>query len=470
MTDLVIAGGTIINPSHETAYTSGPGTLVVENGWIAAVLAPADRPSATRVLDAAGMLVLPGGIDPHVHCRAPSFPQRGDFATESMAAAAGGITTIFEMPISKPGVATTAALQARGALVERDAYVNIALYGAPGLLDAGEVQGMADAGAIAFKLFMTAAPPGREDEFAGLIAPDAASLCTALELTRETGLRCAIHCEDQSLIDLYAARALAHPGPDWQRHLMSRPAVAETVAIASVIQLAQALEAPVHIVHVSAQASIALVHAARQRGVPLTAETCPHYLLFTNDVLAEAGPYAKINPPIRTHADQEALWDAVQAGVLDFIATDHAPFTVAEKEAARGRILEAPPGHPGLEVLVPFLMTRALQGSLSCERAVELMSANAARAFGLYPRKGVLRPGADADICLYDPRGKACRTRAGWLSKGAQANRLYQDLHIQGSVHATIAGGRIICQEGTIVGQRGDGTWLRPHMADSPEP
>ena len=459
--DLVITGGMIVNPACETEYASQAGTLVVEEGRVTALLDPAERPSALQVLDATGMLVLPGAIDPHFHCRAPSFPQRGDFATESRAAAAGGVTTIFEMPISKPGVATTEALIARGALVERDAYVNIGLYGAPGLLDAQEVNGMAQAGAVAFKLFMTEAPPGREDEFEGLIAPDLATIGAALELTRETGLRCAIHCEDQSLIDFFSARARLSPVTDWKRHLMSRPAVVETTAIAGVLQLAHFLQGPIHIVHVSAEASVALVQAAKQEGVPVTAETCPHYLLFTEEILEQVGPYGKINPPMRTQEDQKALWNGLRSGVFDFIATDHAPFTAEEKEATWGRILDAPPGHPGVEALVPLLLTWGLDGTFSLERTVELVSTNAARSFGLYPRKGVLRPGADADICVYDPRANTTLEGTSWWTKGAKASRMYQGMPVRGSVHATVVAGQIVFIEGTVVGDPGSGSWLR---------
>ena len=464
--DLAITGGRILNPSFETTFASRLGTVTVEGGRITGILEPTERPPARETIDASGMLVLPGGIDPHFHCRAPSFPERGDFATESRAAAAGGVTTIFEMPISKPGVATKKALKDRGSLAARDAYVNIALYGAPGLLLEREVEGMAQTGAIAFKLFMTEAPPGREDEFEGLIAPDLATIGAALELTRETGLRCAVHCEDQSLIDWYTRQARDRSVEDWQRHLMSRPAVVETTAIAGVLQLARALGAPVHIVHASAKASIDLIRAAKSAGAPVTAETCPHYLMFTNAELERVGPYGKINPPVRQTEDRDALWQGLHDGVLDFVATDHAPFTAAEKEAAWGNIIDAPPGHPGVEALVPLLLTWGLDGTFTLEQSVELLASNAARSFGLYPRKGVLRPGSDADICVFDPRREALLNGSAWLTKGAEASRLYQDVPVGGSVHATVVGGQVVYREGSIVGQPGCGAWLRPGHTD----
>ncbi len=464
--DLAITGGRILNPSFETTFASRLGTVTVEGGRITGILEPTERPPARETIDASGMLVLPGGIDPHFHCRAPSFPERGDFATESRAAAAGGVTTIFEMPISKPGVATKKALKDRGSLAARDAYVNIALYGAPGLLLEREVEGMAQTGAIAFKLFMTEAPPGREDEFEGLIAPDLATIGAALELTRETGLRCAVHCEDQSLIDWYTRQARDRSVEDWQRHLMSRPAVVETTAIAGVLQLARALGAPVHIVHASAKASMDLIRAAKSAGAPVTAETCPHYLMFTNAELERVGPYGKINPPVRQTEDRDALWQGLHDGVLDFVATDHAPFTAAEKEAAWGNIIDAPPGHPGVEALVPLLLTWGLDGTFTLEQSVELLASNAARSFGLYPRKGVLRPGSDADICVFDPRREALLNGSAWLTKGAEASRLYQDVPVGGSVHATVVGGRVVYREGSIVGQPGCGAWLRPGHTD----
>jgi dihydroorotase (multifunctional complex type) len=461
--DLAIINGAIVNPFTESTPPVLPATVAIQAGVIQAVLGPGEKVNAAQVLDAEGMLVLPGAIDIHVHCRAPAFPARGDFASETRAAAAGGITTLFEMPISKPGVSTVAIWEARRKLVERDAYVNVALYGAPGLLSGPEIRAMAGAGAIGFKLFLTRAPEGREDEFKGLVADNMGMVAEALELIRPTGLRCAIHAEDQSLIDYYTARAIASDMPDFKRQGQSRPAVVEATAIAALVTLAHSLNTPIHIVHVSTKAGVDLIRYARVMNTPVTAETCPQYLFFTDDILEQVGPYGKINPPLRSAGDCEALWQALSDRVLDLIATDHSPFTPEEKEAAWGRILEAPPGHPGLEALVPLVLTEALKGRFSLSRAVELISTKPAQIFNLYPHKGIIQAGADADLTLYDPRPERHINRTEWLSRAAECNRLYDGLAIQGEVHATVVGGKVVYRAGHILGQPGDGKLVRPY-------
>jgi dihydroorotase (multifunctional complex type) len=455
--DLAIVNGILVNPFPEDGNEPEQATLAVHQGQIQAILEPGARVEATRVLDARNMLVLPGAIDIHFHCRAPAFPARGDFASETCAAAAGGVTTVFEMPISKPGASTVAIWEARRKLAERDAYVNVGLYAAPGLLDAKEIKGMVAAGAIGFKFFLTRAPEGREDEFEGLVAESMGTVAEALELIRPTGLRCAFHAEDQSLIDFYMARAQTGDMPDFKRQGQSRPAVVEAAAIAGLVAVAIELDTPIHIVHVSTKAGADLVRYARASGAPVTAETCPQYLLFTEDILEQVGPYGKINPPLRHAEDQEALWQALADGVLDVITTDHSPFTAEEKEATWGNILDAPPGHPGVEALVPFALTEALNGRFSLPRAVELISTKPAQLFNLFPKKGIIQAGVDADLTIYDPRPEGQIDRTRWLSRAAESNRLYDGMPTRGEVHTTVVGGKVVYQAGRVVGKPGDG-------------
>ena len=309
----------------------------LRDGRIAALVADSSGISANETIDAAGKLLLPGAIDIHFHCRAPAYPERGDFSTETRAAAAGGVTTVFEMPISKPCCATGDVFRMRKALGENDAYVNFGLYGAPGLLDRNEIADMVSEGAIGFKIFMTAAPKGRDDEFEGLCLPHVPELYQALKLVAETGLVCAVHAENNQLLEWHTAQLIKAKRNDVPAHGESRPPHVEALAIATLLALNESIGANLHIAHVSGAEALAVIRRFKATGSTVSAETCPHYLLFTEADLDRCGPYAKINPPLRKEADQAAVWQGLLDGTLLAITTDHSPFLVEEKEArARG--------------------------------------------------------------------------------------------------------------------------------------
>lgn len=458
--DLAIVGGGVVTDRV------APATVLVGGGRILALQAPDLPVAAARVIDATGMLVMPGAIDVHFHCRDPLATHRGDFASETRAAAAGGVTTVFEMPISRPATATLARWRARAAIAAAKAFVNVGLYAAPGLLDRADLRALAEAGAIGFKLFTTRAVAGREDEFEGLATQSSAHVLQALEMVRDLGRPFVFHAEDQDLIDLYRERAATLEGPAYRRHQASRPAVVEATAIASLAQMALATGCAIHIAHVSSAAGAEAVRQAKRGGAPLTAETCPHYLFCTEDDLARAGTFGVINPPIRSAADREALWAALADGTIDLVATDHAPFTRAEKEAATD-FLDAPPGHPGLEALLPLLMTAAAQGRLSVEGVANLVARRPAARFGLLPHKGVLAPGADADVTLYDPRGVRTLRRGEGESRAADCNVLYDGMEVRGHVHATLVNGHVVYEDGRVVGAPGIGRIVRPGHSTS---
>lgn len=454
MVELAITGGQVLLSDQGTPQ---PMTLLIERGKVAALLAPTQPFSARQVLDVQGMLVIPGVIDIHVHCRDPSFAERGDFESETRAAAAGGVCTIFEMPISEPCAATPEILRNRRAIAARKAHVNVGFYGAPGLRKADDIARMAAEGVIGFKLFTTRAAPGRESEFRGLTTHSLAEVVEALELIRPTGLRCVFHAEEQSLLELYTARARASKVPEYAKQELSRPDIVEAAAVAQLLTVAKKLNTPIHIAHVTAAATVSLLRQAKDDGVPVSAETCPHYLFFTEAVLKRVGPFGKINPPIRYEHDREALWQGLDEGVIDLVATDHAPFTVAEKDAYWDDIIEAPPGHPGLEVLTPLVMAQALAGRWSIAKVVSLLSSTPARLFGLYPSKGALLPGSDADITIIDPKGlQSWRTGAG-VSRATACDRLYDGMEVPGKVYATVVAGKVVYCQGEFSGAPGDG-------------
>lgn len=460
MLDIAIRGGSIITETGVLRAEVG-----IERGKVAVVASDGILPAARSEIDAEGKLILPGAIDIHFHVRAPSNPERGTFATETGAAAAGGVTTVLEMPISKPCCARSEVLENRKALGLSQAYVNFGLYGAPGLLDREEVLAMAEAGACGFKIFTHAVQAGREEEFAGLCLEDEADLYRVLELVKETGLLVSFHAENQRLITLFEQRIRATGRKDPAAFVASRPPVVESTSVAQLVQLCKAVGTHVHIAHVSCAAALEALQAGQAEGLPMTGETCPHYLLFTGADMDRHGPFAMIKPPLRTEADQQALWQGLLDGSLSAITTDHSPFTLAEKEQGLDNIWQSAIGAPGVEALVPFVMTEALSGRLSLQQALQLVCVQPAKLFKLYPNKGTIQPGSDADMCIYDPNYVGRIDSSQWLSKSKVTDRLYQGLPVRGRVWMTLVGGTVVYREGRLVAEAGVGGFVRPKLS-----
>lgn len=456
MLDTRIVSGTLVTSTGQVQADLG-----LEGGKIVGQYRPGDGPGADRTLDATDLLVLPGLIDAHFHCRAPGYPEREDFSSGTQAAAAGGVTTLFEMPLAYPGVHNGEILRARRELGEAQAHVDFALYGGGGASREG-IRSMAAEGAIAYKIFLHAAPPGREVEFEGLTATDTKRLYEAFQRLAPTGLPCAVHSEDDHLIEARTAelRGRGEVGP--HAHQASRPDFVEALAVGNVLLLAEALGVRLHLPHISTARSVALVEAARARGQSVSLETCPHYLLANSADIERLGPFAKINPPIRPESDRLALWRAIRDGVVDIVASDHAPYAAAEKERGRAVIFDAPSGSPGVETMGPGILDRALAGDIRLERAVELLSERPARLFDLYPRKGSLLPGADADLVLFDPAGSWQVDRAKLFTKSRDAARLFDGRTFRGRIVRTMVRGELVYDEGRIVGPAGYGQFVRP--------
>lgn len=451
------------------------GDVVTENGVLALDVAISGERIAAlfarstahiegrEIIDAAGKFVLPGAIDIHFHCRAPARPERGDFATETRAAAAGGVTTIFEMPISKPCCATPEVFRLRRALGERDCYVNFALYGAPGLLNRDYVRQMADEGAIAFKIFTTGAPPGRNDEFEGLTVPDEENIFQALQLVGETGLVCSVHAENNRLLEWNTRRLKEAGRNDIAAHNESRPPLVEALAVALLLTMNETLGMNLHIAHMTSKAALDVLRRFKNQNPALaTAETCPQYLVFTEKDLDRVQAYGKINPPLRHEQDQSALWEGLCEGSLMAVTTDHSPFTVEEKEAALTDIWKAQPGAPGVEELVLLMIDAALRGKIGLTKAVQLISTNGAKRFGLYPQKGAILAGADADLVIYDPNVETTIDPEKLFSKARHCDKLYAGMTFKGKIARTIVNGRTVFADGKIMGQPGWGKFVRP--------
>jgi len=462
MLDTIITGGLV--------YTDGKlvsADVGIKDGKIAAI-GSLDPSTAHRSVDAKGQWILPGAIDAHFHCRFPAKPEREDFHTGTRAAAAGGVTLIMEMPISKPGVYNGEILARRRELADKDVVVDYALYSAPGTAKREDIESAASEGAIAFKIFMHHPPAGREDEFKGLSVRDDGLLHATLELVADTGLLCASHCEDGDLIDYFARtgteriRATGReplPG-DYPGHL--RPIVLETHAVSRFLSMGEETGARVHVVHASSPRSVELVADAKARGVQATVETCHHYLELDQSLMETYGPYAKVNPPFRTKAERDELWRQLKSGDIDIIASDHAPFTYEEKEVGWKDILAAPSGTPGIEVMVPYVLDKVLEGRLSLKEAMDLLSARPADLFGIDRQKGRLLPGLDADLVFFNPEGKWTVKLDELKTKARRSNEPWAGYEFLGRITSTWVRGQEVYNGSSITADRGTGRFVRP--------
>jgi dihydroorotase len=384
--------------------------VVSEDGRIVALEAAARTGKADEVIDARGLLVFPGFIDPHVHSRDPGLTHKEDFAHSTRAAAAGGVTTLLEMPNAVPPVSTVEIFRTRAAQHEKVAFVDFGLWGISlGAENLADVPALLEEGAVAIKLFWGYALHRETKQLVYnladeapenlLLPPGNADLYDLFATVAAAGGLLAAHCEDRETVEA-ATRALGRPLENYEDLLASRPDAAEAAAVAFAIEFSRATRCRFHVVHVSAGRTIELLRAAQGAGIPISAETCPQYLTLTDASYDTLGPPMKVYPPVRRASDRDALWQAVRDGVITSIGSDHAPHTSEEK--ARDLVTQ-PAGNVGVETLVPVLLNELHTGRISAERLAWALSEGTARLYGLYPRKGAIRPGSDADLTLVDP-------------------------------------------------------------------
>jgi allantoinase len=381
-----------------------PATLLVEQERISEVREWADLPLAIDTHDFGDLLLLPGLVDSHVHINDPGRTDWEGFQTATRAAAAGGVTSLVDMPLNcLPETIDPPALQAKRAAAKGQAWVDWAAWGGIVRGNAHSLLPLAGAGVPGFKCFMI---HSGIDTFAWV---DESDLRYALSVLRTTGLPLLAHAELATPVNA-ARAALNNAGADWQKYstyLASRPDAAEIEAIALLIRLAEEFETPIHVVHLSSALALPLLAEARHRGVPITVETCAHYLWFAAEEIPNGATELKCAPPIRDSANRKALWDALEAGLIDMVTTDHSPCPPAMKRRNEGRWDLAWGGISSLGLALPVVWTLLSQRSLdicaSAKRLGRWMAAEPARLAGLSGRKGSLKVGADADFVVFDP-------------------------------------------------------------------
>jgi dihydroorotase (multifunctional complex type) len=435
----------------------------VKDGRIQALHAPGTAPPAAETIDATGQRVLPGLVDVHFHCAGVSDGARDDMTSATAAAAAGGTTTLCQMPVYEPF-----RLRDRGDAAGKEAHVDVGFW-AFGGGTREEIYQAADDGAIGFKMFMlspTAFSPNNNGaapvDRSKMLVGSGPELFHQLRLAASTGRRVGVHCEDQSIIDALQPELQAAGRKDPLAHQDSRPAAAEIAAVGKMLAIATHVGARVHVTHVTANGVVALIAEAKRRGLDVTAETCVHYLCFDSEVMKTAGPFSRITPPIRSAAESDELWPALRDGVLDMISSDHAPHLLAEKLKGWDDIFLAPNGTPGVEVRVPAVLTAAAEGRIAFDRAVEALSEAGARAFDLYPRKGAIAPGSDADLVLFDPKSRWTVKAAEMVTRARDTAQMFEGMAMKGRITRTILRGKTIYLDGKVVGSPGDGQQVAP--------
>ncbi len=455
--DLLIQGGKVI--TSDMAYDA---SIAVSDGKIACITK--SSPEADQVINASGKYVFPGGLDPHVHFREPGYTEKEDFLTGSQSAAAGGVTTVFEMAASvyPYTVVTAEKMRIRRDLIKPRSLVDFALYGGAGQSSIRDIVPMAEAGVIGYKTFMIPPYKGREKDFEGQWVNDDGIHLDMLREVAKTGLVSSTHAENYYILEYERKKLLEAGRKDPQAWWDSRPAVMETEAVQRLMLFGQETGARVHVAHMSAKGGVESLREAKRRGIKATGETCPHYLFMNQEAAVKLGPYTKISPPIRSEEHRLALWQGLLDGTIDMVATDHAPETKENKEKAWDNIWEAGPGAPGVETRMPLMLNEAIKGTFSMEKFVELTSTSAARVFGVYPKKGEIQVGSDGDFILVDPR-KEFRIEADKMyTKAKDTALLFDGWKVQGIITTTILRGKVIMQDGQVTGQPGYGEFISP--------
>ncbi|HKV45221.1 MAG TPA: allantoinase AllB [bacterium] len=451
--ETAIVGGLVA--THTAVF---PATVAIAGGRIGALLAPEVRTNAEEVIDATDRLVLPGCVDPHVHFNEPGRTQWEGFEAGTRSAAAGGVTTVIEMPLNAvPPTTDAAAFSLKAAAAGRSAVVDYALWGGlvPGNADA--LTELHEAGVVAYKAFMVESGT----EFARV---DDGVLWEGMKRVAGWGGIVGVHAENNALALLLRGRLEGVGRRDFRAWGESRPPEVELEAIQRALFLARSAGCRLHIVHLSVPQGGACVASARGAGQRVTVETCPHYLLLDEEAAARLGPVAKCAPPLRPRAAVEGLWRQVVDGTIDWVASDHSPCPPEEKTRGADDIWAAWGGITGVQTLLPLMVWEGVRRrGLPLERLVALTSTNAARTFGLFPRKGSLLPGADADVVLFDYHRE-------WT---ISADRLlyrhpwtpYLGWRIVGAVDRVLVRGRLVFANGEIVASPGSGRLIRPQGA-----
>jgi len=463
MIDLLIQGGTVVFPE-----TCVEVSLAVDGGKIVGLGTPGSLPTARRTIDARGCYVLPGGVDPHVHIHWPFLDATtaDDYAEATIAAAIGGTTTLIDFAHPKMGSTPLARTTARRAHADGQVAIDYSLHcvltgGA--LDDLSSIAEVGVQGVNSFKVYMAYSRRG--------LMVDDAHMLQLFSASAAQGATVCVHAENGTVAAANEKQFLAEGRMSAVDFPLHKPSHVEADAVSRAIHWARQAGVRLCILHLTTAEGVSLVREAKRSGVPVFAETCPQYLLLTDRVFGNEDGHRYIcSPPLRSDGDREALWKGLVDGTIDMVGTDHCVFTAAQKDEHKDNFAEVPNGLPGLETRMSLLFSEGVAaGRMSINDLARVTAFGPARTFGLYPRKGSLMPGADADIVLLDPEQKwtidpeNLHMAADWSP--------FNDWQIVGRPTVTIARGNVVAEGGEFVGEVGSGRFLAQaaQLADSRE-
>lgn len=447
--DLVIRNGLVITEDGETGMD-----LAIANGRIVAMGNLEWCNGVIEDINASGLAVFPGLVDTHVHFREPEPTVEEDFSTGSRAAAAGGVTTVFDQPVNEPPTVTVERFLEKKSLAQEKSYIDFGLWAGVIAGNLEQLPFLYEAGACGFKAFMCSSDPHYPMIGDG-------ELLEAMRSIRKIKSFIAVHAESQSIIDSHTRKFASFEKVNPRDYVFSRPIIAEVEAIQRAILLAEEAGVHLHILHLSSAAGAEAVAKARKAGVWVTSETCPHYLVLDETALERYGPYAKCNPPLRDANNREKLWKLLTDGEIQCVVSDHSPYTTEDKRKGLDDIRLAPPGINALELGLPLLIHSAYHtGRVSLAQLARWMSTEPARLIGVYPRKGCIRVGADADVVLVNLDKEWTITQDQLHTKNKWSP--FIGWTIRGKVVQTLVRGRTVYRDGQFPMGPGYGTFINP--------
>jgi dihydropyrimidinase len=453
--DTIIRNGSVV-----TATDTYLADIAITNGKIAAIGKDLPTRNSSQVLDAAGKLVLPGGIDVHTHLDMPfgGTTSADDFETGTRAAAFGGTTTLIDFAIQYKGQPLRQAFDTWMSKASNKAVCDYAFHCIVTDVSGGQLSEMNDLvheGVTSFKLFMA---------YPGVFMLDDGSIFKALQTTSKNGGLVCMHAENGSAIDVIVQQALAEGKKAPKYHALTRPTTAEAEATARAIALAEMAGAPIYIVHLSCNDALEKVREARDRGLPVYAETCPQYLYLSIenfDAPGFEGAKYVFTPPLREKWHQERLWNGLKCDHLQVVSTDHCPFCFKEqKELGRDDFTKIPNGGPGVEHRMSLIYSGGVASErFSANRFVELVSTAPAKLFGLYPRKGTIAVGSDADLVIFDPKRK--HTISAKTHHMRVDYSMFEGIQVTGIADIVLSRGKVVVDGDKFLGRAGQGEFLR---------